>query len=948
MTQSDNQNENNNDPQPTPAGSVPIEFVQTPIEAPAPVEAQVEVATLEPEPEPHEFLAQALGVKPKKKKKAAQPITAAVNERTDELSNAQAKTEPVETEPVETETLETETLAPVAPAQEKLVSVADLGDDEEEIPAEELAAIALATTEAKDKNNSADAVSGPVKTEPAETEPADDGADIVIEADAEVAAAANENPFEDMQLAPNVIKAIATAGYDAPTPIQAATVPHLVDGRDLIGQAETGSGKTAAFAWPILSRIDLDQHAPQVIVLAPTRELAVQVAANFKKYASGMPGFRVTTIYGGQSYETQFRALDRGAHVVVGTPGRVMDHLDRGTLDLSQLKTFVLDEADEMLRMGFIDDIETILEKTPRTQQTVCFSATMPSQIKRIAERYLTDPVHIKIQSNSATADSIEQTCLFLSGREKLARLVRLLETEETDGVLVFVKTRQSTIVVSEHLIQKGVIASALNGDINQQQRERTVSQLKSGKIDIVVATDVAARGLDVQRISHVINYDFPHDTEAYVHRIGRTGRAGRAGHAILFVEPKEKGKLSRLQRATNQRIETFKEKSLKEINDIRVEKFKDRVKAKLEDTQVTFFQEVISQLQTETKLPVEQIAAALGVIAQGDQPLLLEAMQSKQSNWKKDGGRGGRGDHGPMQTYRVELGRRDNIGPGNLVGAITNEADLSNADIGRIRIQDRYSTIDLPANLPADIITHLAGVYVSGRPLEISKTDQAAGDDRGRGGRGGGGYRGRDSRGGGGRDTRGRGGRDSRGGRDFHGARDSRGSRDARPGQGDRGRSDRASSFNNAERSGRGDRNERAGRGERSYRGRDDRRPESGRGREGGFSRGGRDGGSSRDSAPRREGGFKRDFQRGGSDRPKRDGGSGYRGSDSPRRDSGSRPNAASSSSSPRSDSRTFTARDAKPGKTKAAQRAKQKRRPDAKPSSPVKKYVKIRGKKK
>lgn len=922
MTQSDNQNENKNDSQPSPSGSVPIEFVQTPIEAPAQV--KMEVATLEPEPEPHEFLAEALGVKPKKKKKAAQPATDSnASEQTKTVASEVAR-DPVKSESTETEVLE----------QDELVSVADLGDDDEEVSAEELADIAQATTQAEQEVAS-------TSPEAVAEEPADDGADIVIEADANVAA--TENPFEDMQLAPNVIKAIATAGYDSPTPIQAATVPHLVDGRDLIGQAETGSGKTAAFAWPILSRIDLDQHAPQVIVLAPTRELAMQVAANFKKYASGMPGFRVTTIYGGQSYETQFRALDRGAHVVVGTPGRVMDHLDRGTLDLSQLKTFVLDEADEMLRMGFIDDIETILEKTPRTQQTVCFSATMPSQIKRIAERYLTDPVHIKIQSNSATADSIEQTCVFLTGREKLARLVRLLETEETDGVLVFVKTRQSTIVVSEHLIQKGVIASALNGDINQQQRERTVSQLKSGKIDIVVATDVAARGLDVQRISHVINYDFPHDTEAYVHRIGRTGRAGRAGHAVLFVEPKEKGKLSRLQRATNQRIETFKEKSLKEINAIRVNKFKDRVKAKLDDQQVAFFQEVIGELQTETELPVEQIAAALGVIAQGDQPLLLEALQTKQSNWKKDGGRGSRGDHGPMQTFRVEVGRRDNIGPGNLVGAITNEADLSNADIGRIRIQDRYSTIDLPANLPEDIINHLAGVYVSGRPLEISKSDRPAGDDRGRGGRdnrgGGGGYRGRDSRGGGGRDARGRGGRDSgggrdsRGGRDFRGGRDSRGGRDARPGQGDRSRGGRTSSF---DRSGGG--------GERSYRGRDDRRPDASRGRDGGFNRGGRDGASSRDGGQRRDGGFKRDSRSGGSDRPKRDGG-GYRGADSPRREGGGR---SSGPSSPRGDSRTFTARDSKPGKTKAAQRAKQKRRPDAKPSSPVKKYVKIRGKKK
>ena len=913
MTQSSNQNESAQEQ--NQSGSVPIEFVQTPIQQ---TETHVEIAvsTIDPEPEPHEFLAEALGVKPKKKKKPQQST---------------------ESIAVETASEDHQQTAVTGDSEEELIAVADLGTDDDDVPAEELAAESdsLVENEAEAKPAAKieveAAIEAETKTEPAPVSETADDADVPVTDDeaAAVKTSVDESPFRDMQLAPKVLEAIATSGYESPTPIQAATVPHLVEGRDLIGQAETGSGKTAAFAWPILSRIDLDQHAPQVIVLAPTRELAMQVAANFKKYASGMPGFRVTTIYGGQSYETQFRALDRGAHVVVGTPGRVMDHLDRGTLDLSQLKTFVLDEADEMLRMGFIDDIETILEKTPRTQQTVCFSATMPPQIKRIAERYLTDPVHIKIQSNSATAESIEQTCLFLTGREKLDRLVRLLETEETDGVLVFVKTRQSTVVVSEHLIQKGIIASALNGDINQQQRERTVSQLKSGKIDIVVATDVAARGLDVQRISHVINYDFPHDTEAYVHRIGRTGRAGRAGHAVLFVEPKEKGKLSRLQRATNQRIETFKEKSLKEINAIRVNKFKDKVKENLDNDQVSFFQEVIGELQTETELPVEQIAAALGVIAQGDQPLLLEALQSKQSNWKKDRGKGGRGgDHGPMQTFRVEVGRRDNIGPGNLVGAITNEADLSNADIGRIRIQDRYSTIDLPANLPADIIAHLAGVYVSGRPLEISKSERSAGDDRGRGGRSGG-YRGRDNRGGGGRDARGRGGRDSRG------------SRDSRPGRSERGRNDRGPSA------------DRGGRGERNFRGRDDRRSESGRSREGGFNRKSegsynRDGGSSRsgspsrDGAPKREsrdGGFKREF-RGGSDRPSRNDGPRTRGS-APR-------DGQSRSSSPRSDSRTFTSRDGKPGKTKAAQRAKQKRRPDAKPSSPVKKYVKIRGKKK
>ena len=735
-----------------------------------------------------------------------------------------------------------------------------------------------------------------------------------------------------MQLAPEVLEAIKKAGYETPSPIQTQTVSHLMEGRDLIGQAETGSGKTAAFAWPLLSRLDLSQKAPQVIVLAPTRELAVQVTTAFKKYASCIPGFRTTTIYGGQSYETQFRALDRGAHVVVGTPGRVMDHLKRGTLDLSQLKAFVLDEADEMLRMGFIDDIETILEATPRTQQSVFFSATMPRQIERIASRYLTDPVQVSIESNSATADSISQSCVFVSGREKQARLVRLLETEEVDGVLVFVKTRQTTLVVAEHLIQKGIIASPLNGDIAQQQRERTVGQLMSGKINVVVATDVAARGLDVKRISHVINYDFPHDTEAYVHRIGRTGRAGREGNAILFVEPKEKGKLSRLQRATNQRIDQFKERSLKEINQVRVDKFKAKITEALESDQVEFFQQMITEMQTETELPIEQLAAALGVLAQGEKPLILEAMSSRQSNWKKDSGK--RGEHGPMQTYRVEVGRRDNVGPGNIVGAVTNEADLSNADIGRIKIHDRHSTIDLPANLPVDILNHLAGVYVSGRALEISKSDEPS--------HSGGGGRGRNDRSGGG-------GRYERGGRGDRGGRPDRGGRGRsreggfnRGGGGDRSTS-RSGGFSRSEggrsRDGGGDRSapregadrsvSRSGGANRSSSDRPARR-------EGGFSR-------SEGSGRSRDGGGDRSASRSSSDRPVSRETSSY--SDrSPKREPSTK--RVTGSSSDRSDNRVYST--SKPGKTKAAQRAKSKRRPDAKASSPVKKYVKIRAKKK
>ena len=495
MTNSQNENQSN----PTSSKSVPFEVVDTSAQQSSdakPAKVTMEVAGLEPEPEPHEFLSAALGLKPKKKvgaKKVAVEVAAPV-EQTPIVEPVAVAVggDPFASDPATEETIDEN--------EEELVSVADLGDDEDDFdPAAE-----EPQTVQKPKVAEVE-VSEPVVAIEAVAETVTE-ADVEDEADFEASDADVENPFVAMQLSPEVLEAIGKAGYDNPSPIQLQTVPHLMEGRDLIGQAETGSGKTAAFAWPLLSRLDLKQKAPQVIVLAPTRELAVQVTTAFKKYASCTPGFRTTTIYGGQSYETQFRALDRGAHVVVGTPGRVMDHLKRGTLDLSQLKAFVLDEADEMLRMGFIDDIETILEATPRTQQSIFFSATMPRQIQRIAERYLTDPVQVRIESKTATADSIKQTCVFLSGREKLARLVRLLETEEVDGVLVFVKTRQSTMVVAEHLIQKGVIASALNGGIAQQQRERTVGQLMSGKINVVVATDVAARGLDAQRSGKLLH----------------------------------------------------------------------------------------------------------------------------------------------------------------------------------------------------------------------------------------------------------------------------------------------------------------------------------------------------------------------------------------------------------------------------------------------------------
>lgn len=558
--------------------------------------------------------------------------------------------------------------------------------------------------------------------------------EIVVPTEPVIESKESRNLFEEMGLGSAVLRAIEKVGYETPSPIQAQAVPVILSGRDLMGQAETGSGKTAAFAWPLLSRIDMSQNRPQVLVLAPTRELAIQVTAAFEKYATGIENFRAVTIYGGQSYETQLRALNRGVQVVVGTPGRVMDHLRRKTLDLRNLKTLVLDEADEMLRMGFIDDVEWILEQLPQERQILSFSATLPPPIQRIAKNYLQDPTHIAIKGKSATADSITQTCVFLSAREKLERLVRILETEQSDGVIIFVKTRNSTIVVSEGLVQRGIIASPLNGDIPQAQRERTVNQLKSGRINVVVATDVAARGLDVQRISHVINYDFPHDTEAYVHRIGRTGRAGRNGNAILFVEPKEKGKLSRLQRATNQRIETFKQKSIDEINQLRVEKFKEQVVKASSHGDAKFFTQLVNELRDDSELSIEQIAASLGVLAQGQTPLLLKELKDRKSSRKRESVR----ERGPMTLYRIEVGREHGVGPGNIVGAITNEANLNNSQIGRINIFDKFSTILLPSELNSEVINHLKHVYVSGQALGISKSDKQ--HSRPSGGRGAGG----------------------------------------------------------------------------------------------------------------------------------------------------------------------------------------------------------------
>lgn len=432
--------------------------------------------------------------------------------------------------------------------------------------------------------------------------------------------------FRELGLPAPVLKALDEVGYESPSPIQAATIPPLMAGRDVLGQAQTGTGKTAAFALPILARIDPAKHYPQALVLAPTRELAIQVAEAFQKYATHLPGFQILPIYGGQGYGPQLHALRRGVQVVVGTPGRVIDHLNRGTLDLSNLQCLVLDEADEMLRMGFVDDVEAVLQKTPPTRQIALFSATMPAPIRRIAQTHLKDPVEVTIKAKTTTATNIRQRYWQVSGVHKLDALTRILEAEPFDAMIIFARTKAATEELAEKLAARGMAAAAINGDIQQQQRERTIQRLKDGQIDILVATDVAARGLDVERISHVLNFDIPYDTEAYVHRIGRTGRAGRSGDAILFVAPRERGMLRAIERATRQPIEPMNLPTVEAVNDQRIARFKQRISDTRTAGGLELFQQLIEQYETEHDVPAVEIAAALARLAQGDTPLLLEA----------------------------------------------------------------------------------------------------------------------------------------------------------------------------------------------------------------------------------------------------------------------------------------------------------------------------------
>jgi len=562
-------------------------------------------------------------------------------------------------------------------------------------------------------------------------------------------------PFSELGLSEAVLKAVQQAGYETPSPIQAQSISPLLEGRDLLGQAQTGTGKTAAFSLPLLSRIDVKSKMPQMLVLAPTRELAIQVAEAIQGYARHMKGLHVMPIYGGQSMGIQLRQLQRNPQIIVGTPGRILDHIRRKTLKLGELKSLVLDEADEMLRMGFIDDVETILKETPESRQVALFSATMPGPIHRVATRYLTDPVEIRIKSKTSTMETINQRYWQVTGMHKLEALTRILEVEEFDAMIIFVRTKNATAELAEKLEARGYSSSPLNGDMNQAAREKAIQRMKKGKLDILVATDVAARGLDIERISHVVNYDIPYDTESYVHRIGRTGRAGRTGTAILFVSPREKRMLFAIEKATRQPIEKMQLPSTEDIADRRIMQFTQMLSETIESQDLGFFQEVMANYQESHDADPLEIAAALTYLVQKTRPLkpIVHVRERPARKERESGSRRDRSDRGErpdrsssprrgnqsaphrsedgMQTYRVEVGRTHGVEVKNIVGAIANEAGIDSKDIGRISLEDNYSTIDLPEGMPKDLFQQLRKVWVCNKQLELSlvNNNEAASD---------------------------------------------------------------------------------------------------------------------------------------------------------------------------------------------------------------------------
>ena len=564
--------------------------------------------------------------------------------------------------------------------------------------------------------------------------------------------------FQQLALEASILRALDDVGYESPSPIQAQCIPHLLEGKDVLGQAQTGTGKTAAFALPVLNRIDPNQKHVQALVLTPTRELAIQVAEAFQAYGRHVPGFHVLPIYGGQSMGLQLRQLRRGAQIVVGTPGRVMDHMRRKSLNLDDLEALVLDEADEMLNMGFIEDIEWILEHTPESRQIALFSATMPKAIQSVAKRYLNQPELVKIKAKTSTVETIDQRYWRVAGVGKLDGLTRILEVEPFDAAIVFVRTKTETVEVAEKLEARGFSAAALNGDLNQAQREQTVERLKQKQLDIVVATDVAARGLDVARITHVINYDIPYDAETYVHRIGRTGRAGRTGTAILFATPRERRMLYTIERATKQKLQEMRLPSNQDIAKRRVTEFKQQIQEVIQSEDLSFFQEILEEMEKEQDMEMLDLAAAMTYLLQRERPLQLPKEQPMTSKSRgRDGGerrdngfaskrrenrdrdRGGKPkfkthdkahDDVAMRRYRLEVGREHGVTPGNIVGAIANESGLEGQYIRRLKIYDTHSTVELPDGMPKDIFQHLRKVRVREFKLGIS-IDQHEGKTR-------------------------------------------------------------------------------------------------------------------------------------------------------------------------------------------------------------------------
>ncbi|MDZ7279629.1 DEAD/DEAH family ATP-dependent RNA helicase [Pantoea eucrina] len=572
-----------------------------------------------------------------------------------------------------------------------------------------------------------------------------------------------QTTFSDLGLNADILESLNGMGYVKPSPIQAECIPHLLAGRDVLGMAQTGSGKTAAFSLPLLHNIDTTVRAPQILVLAPTRELAVQVAEAMTEFSKHMRGVNVVALYGGQRYDVQLRALRQGPQVVVGTPGRLLDHLKRGTLDLSNLRGLVLDEADEMLRMGFIEDVETIMAQIPEGHQTALFSATMPEAIRRITKRFMKDPQEVRIQSSLTTRPDISQSYWTAYGR-KTDALVRFLEAEDFDAAIIFVRTKNATLEVAEALERSGYNSAALNGDMNQALREQTLERLKDGRLDILIATDVAARGLDVERISLVVNYDIPMDAESYVHRIGRTGRAGRAGRALLFVENRERRLLRNIERTMKLTIPEVELPNAELLSERRLAKFAAKVQQQLESSDLDMYRALLSKLQPGEDLDLETLAAALLKMAQGERPLILppeaprpprrefrerdDRRDSRAPRDSRDGDRPRRErrDVGEMQLYRIEVGRDDGVEVRHIVGAIANEGDISSRYIGNIKLFGTHSTIELPKGMPGEVLQHFTRTRILNKPMNMQLLGDAQPSERGDrrpGGRGAGAPRG-------------------------------------------------------------------------------------------------------------------------------------------------------------------------------------------------------------